>query len=66
VFDAPHRSQRGRTITHAFYFELEPNTQLPKARGGDDARHAFWLPLAELDPEMLFEDHYFIIRALIG
>lgn len=66
VFDAPDRSQRGRTITHAFHIELEPNIVLPKVRGGDDARHAFWVPLAELNPEKLFEDHYFIIQAMLG
>jgi len=66
VFDAPFRSQRGRTITHAFQFELEPSTVLPKVRGGDDARHAFWVPLADLQPETLYEDHYFIVQAMIG
>ncbi len=64
VFDAPFRSQRGRTITHGFLIELAPAPQLPKVKGGDDARHAFWLPLAELAPEMLFEDHYHIIQAM--
>lgn len=66
VFDNPYRSQRGRTITHAFLIELEPNPALPKVKGGDDARRAFWLPLAELKPENIFEDHYFIIQAMIG
>lgn len=66
VFDSPYRSLRGRTITHAYYFELEPSEQLPKVRGSDDARYAFWLPLAELKPENLFEDHYFIIQAMLG
>ena len=42
VFDAPDRSQRGRTITHAFYFELAHNqfTGLPEVRGDDDAAQA--------------------------
>lgn len=66
VYDDPHRSSRGRTITHAFYFELEPQDSLPKVRGGDDARRAFWLPLAELDPQRIFEDHYSIIQDLTG
>ncbi|QKX18579.1 bifunctional nicotinamide-nucleotide adenylyltransferase/Nudix hydroxylase [Microbulbifer sp. YPW1] len=66
VFDEPHRSARGRTITHAYYLELEPSKQLPKVKGGDDARHARWVPLASLDPQKMFEDHYYIIQSLIG
>ncbi|CBL46990.1 Cytidyltransferase-related [gamma proteobacterium HdN1] len=66
VFDAPHRSARGRTVTHAFLIELTPAAELPKVRGGDDARHAFWLPLAELEPMRLFEDHYYIIQKMLG
>jgi bifunctional NMN adenylyltransferase/nudix hydrolase len=66
VFDDPHRSARGRTITHAFYIELEPNKALPKVKGGDDAKHAMWVPLADLDPAKIFEDHYFIIQAMTG
>jgi bifunctional NMN adenylyltransferase/nudix hydrolase len=66
VFDEPYRSARGRTITHAFYIELEPSSELPKVKGGDDARTAQWVPLGELDPEQMFEDHYFIIQAMVG
>lgn len=66
VFDEPYRSARGRTITHAFYIELEPSSELPKVKGGDDARTAQWVPLGELDPVQMFEDHYFIIQAMIG
>lgn len=66
VFDEPHRSARGRTITHAYYLELEPSKQLPRVKGGDDARHARWVPLASLDPQEMFEDHYYIIQSLLG
>ncbi len=66
VFDEPHRSARGRTITHAFYIELEPSSELPKVKGGDDARTAQWVPLGELDPVRMFEDHYFIVQSMIG
>ncbi len=66
VFDDPYRSARGRTITHAFYIELSPNKELPKVKGSDDAKHAFWVPLAELNPGNLFEDHYFIIQEMTG
>lgn len=66
TFDAPFRSQRGRTISQGFLIELAATGPLPKVKGGDDARHAFWLPLADLQPEQLFEDHYHIIQAMIG
>lgn len=67
TFDDPYRSARGRTITQAFYFELRSSPEgLPKVRGGDDAKRAFWLPLSALDPTQLFEDHYAIICAMAG
>ncbi len=66
VFDEPHRSARGRTITHAYYLELQPSQQLPKVKGGDDAKRARWVPLANLKPTEMFEDHYYIIQSLLG
>ena len=65
VFDEPYRSARGRTITHGFYIELEPNKALPKVKGSDDAKHALWVPLADIDPSTIFEDHYFIIQEMV-
>ncbi len=67
TFDDPYRSARGRTITQAFYLQLKNDpTGLPKVKGGDDATKAFWLPLAELDAKMMFEDHYAIIIKMVG
>lgn len=66
IFDDPHRSARGRTITYAFYLELIPSETLPKVKGSSDARKAFWLPLSALNPGEIFEDHYFIIQAMTG
>lgn len=67
TFDDPYRSARGRTITQAFYFKLKEDTKgLPNVLGGDDAKRAFWLPLAELDSRYLFEDHYAIITKMVG
>lgn len=64
VFDHPNRSQRGRTITHAFYFELPAGGELPQVKGDDDAEHAMWVPLAELftREEEVYEDHLHIIN----
>ena len=67
TFDDPYRSARGRTITQAFYLQLKNDAKgLPKVKGGDDAAEAFWLPLAELDAKMMFEDHYAIITKMVG
>ena len=63
VFDHPQRSQRGRTITHAHYFALDPDTALPSVEGDDDADDARWVELAKI-PAMtreLCEDHFQII-----
>lgn len=66
VFDDPYRSERGRTVTQAYLFVLRAEAKLPKVKGGDDARRAFWLPLGDLNPSELFEDHYYIIQNLLG
>ncbi|SFU29188.1 bifunctional nicotinamide-nucleotide adenylyltransferase/Nudix hydroxylase [Halomonas korlensis] len=66
LFDEPHRSWRGRTLAEAFYFALRPEQQLPQlkpVKGGD---HARWVALADLEPEGLFEDHFFIIQNFLG
>lgn len=68
VFDAPSRSLRGRTITHAFFIHLNMyNTKglingLPEIKGSDDAEVAKWFPLIdffEMEDKM-FEDHWHI------
>ncbi|MBN6741873.1 NUDIX domain-containing protein, partial [Acidithiobacillus sp. MC6.1] len=67
VFDTPERSQRGRTITHAFHIEF-PSGELPRIKGGDDAVKAIWLPLSAfyaLDGAM-YEDHWHIAAGFIG
>lgn len=66
VFDNPHRSARGRTITHAFHIELKPTTSLPKIKGSDDAEKASWVKLSDIKREMLFDDHFHIISHFIG
>lgn len=64
VFDAPDRSARGRTITHAFRFGLDGPPR--RVRGGDDAAAARWVALADLRADRLFEDHYAIVQAMLG
>lgn len=67
VFDHPDRSQRGRTVTHAFHFDF-PAGELPPVKGGDDADKARWVPISEA-LEMgtqLYEDHLYILEYFIG
>jgi bifunctional NMN adenylyltransferase/nudix hydrolase len=70
VFDYPERSQRGRTVTFAYFIELAPDLKegLPRVKGGDDAAKAFWLPLSALGEkeEEFFEDHYHIVKHFLG
>lgn len=70
VFDDPGRSQRGRTITHAYFFELTHNqwTGLSDVRAADDARDARWVPISEFlhMQERMYEDHYFIANHFLG
>lgn len=68
VFDYPYRSLRGRTITHGYYINLGFTGALPEVKGGDDAAHAFWMPLAEVEEKetSFFEDHAEIIRYFVS
>ncbi len=67
TFDHPDRSERGRTITTAYFIDLG-NGPLPKVKGSDDADKAWWMPLSEFfaREEEFFEDHYHIINYFVG
>ena len=66
VFDHPQRSVRGRTITHAHFFDLGGHP--PEVRGASDASEAAWIPVADLAGMQteLFEDHYAILDHFLG
>lgn len=66
VFDDPYRSTRGRTITTCFLIELvgEPGG-LPRIKGSDDAEKARWVPIADLESDTMFEDHFHIIQSML-
>lgn len=76
VFDKPDRSDRGRTITTAFFFRLDDMKALPTVKGSHqgnddpecDVTTCFWLPIDEAleRMDMWFEDHHAIIETLIG
>ena len=65
VFDDPGRSERGRTITHAYLIELPPG-ELPPVKGADDAKIAKWVPISDIRESNMFEDHFHIINFLLG
>ena len=62
VFDHPDRSQRGRTITHAHYFDLG-DRERPEVRADDDAASAEWIPIAALAAmeDRFFDDHFHML-----
>lgn len=73
VYDDPHRSVRGRTITEAFHFRLNdaydlPKVKLPKVKGSDDATEADWKTFAEFSGmrSQMFEDHFSICEHMLG
>jgi bifunctional NMN adenylyltransferase/nudix hydrolase len=67
VFDHPDRSQRGRTITHAHYFDLG-DAPLPAVRADDDAMLVQWTPIGQLAglEEEFFEDHFHMLDHFLG
>jgi bifunctional NMN adenylyltransferase/nudix hydrolase len=67
VFDHPRRSERGRTVTHAYLIVLQDRV-LPKVRGSDDAERAKWVPLSEFYEmtDQMYEDHYSIATYMIN
>jgi bifunctional NMN adenylyltransferase/nudix hydrolase len=67
VFDYPHRSLRGRVITHAHFFNLGGGV-LYEANPGSDAAKVEWKSLYWLfsHPHMIHEDHLSIIMYFIS
>lgn len=67
VFDDPQRSQRGRVVTHAHFFDL-PGSELPQVQGGDDAAAAEWVPQAQLAgmEDQFLDDHFLILDHFLG
>lgn len=67
VFDHPDRSLRGRTITHAHYFDLGER-ELPEVQGDDDAAAARWVPVDELAgmEDRFHDDHFHMLDHFLG
>jgi len=68
VFDNPRRSERGRTVTNAFLFELADGEALPRVRGDDDASNARWFTFAEVEgmAKAMYEDHWHMTMHMIN
>lgn len=64
--DEPHRSERGRIISQCFHYKLDNEKDLPEVRGSDDADWAGFVDFSELEEKDFFEDHYHIIKKMIG
>jgi bifunctional NMN adenylyltransferase/nudix hydrolase len=62
VFDHPDRSQRGRVITHAHYFDLGER-ELPEVQADDDAQSVEWMPIARLATmeDRFHDDHFHML-----
>jgi len=67
VFDYPERSERGRTVTHAFHVKLEGKLPEVKLTGADDSVKCQWMPYVEVmrRADEFFEDHISIISNFI-
>lgn len=67
VFDAPDRSARGRTLTHAFFFDLS-DLSLPVLAAGDDAAALKWVGMdcALKMRAHMFEDHFLILSHFLA
>jgi len=68
IFDDPARSERGRTVTNAYFFKLADHVDLPHVRGEDDAEKAWWMPLQEVYEcrDQFYEDHFMIVSKFIS
>ncbi len=67
VFDHPDRSLRGRTITHAHYFDLGER-ELPEVQADDDAQAATWMPIEQLSglEDRFHDDHFHMLDHFLG
>ena len=68
MFDAPDRSTRGRTITHAYRITLDSAQPLPRVKGQPgETKRVKWYSFAEVEgmEDKMMEDHYHIIKHML-
>lgn len=61
-YDNPRRSVRGRVITHAYGFALDPSTPRPSCQFNDESLGLAWIHIAALRRQECFEDHFSIVH----
>jgi bifunctional NMN adenylyltransferase/nudix hydrolase len=68
MFDFPKRSSRGRTVSMAYLFVLDPTRPRPRVRASKDNEtvQAWWFSLSEVEGmhDQMYEDHPDIIDYL--
>lgn len=62
VFDDPNRSSLGRNISHTFLVHMFNEVDLPHV--SEDC--GVWTPISDVDSSRMFDDHYSIIRKMMG
>lgn len=65
VFDHLERSERGWLRTEALNFELIDGKDQEKISAGDGVKDAMWMPINQLTPDVMFEDHFDIIQSMV-
>lgn len=68
TFTAPGRSQLGRVITFAYYFDLSDAPLAPEVVAGDDAAKAEWELISSVATSQacMHDDHFNIISHFLG
>lgn len=61
-YDNPRRSVRGRVITHAYGFALDPNRPRPQASFNNESMGLSWININDLRRDESFEDHFNIVH----
>jgi bifunctional NMN adenylyltransferase/nudix hydrolase len=64
VFDHPDRAERGWVRTEAFLFQLQNSRKFENIKASSDARDARWVPLTDITPTNMFEDHFDIVQSM--
>ena len=66
VFDNPRRSELDRVISHVFYFSIPCSDKGARNSRTVNYRQYHWVDFEKLDPTQMYQDHYFILKKLLG
>lgn len=65
VFDDPLRSSRGRTITHAFLFDVSSSPEPALVANDEETQDIEWKYVEDIQRAECFEDHYIVIVKML-